>query len=65
MGTTFSAVKENLTVSWIKSSVPRPHDSYPDCNGGTFRLEPNAGCGDLVSARVRVDGQADKVSSLA
>lgn len=28
---------------------------------GTFRLEPSAACGDLISARVRVEGESEKV----
>ena len=28
---------------------------------GTFRLEPSAACGDLISARVRMEGESEKV----
>ena len=28
---------------------------------GNFRLGPSAGCGDLISARVRLDGESEKI----
>ena len=31
---------------------------------GLFRLGPSAGCGDLISARVRLDGEAEKVEQV-
>ena len=31
---------------------------------GAFRLGPSAGCGDLISARVRLDGEAEKVEQV-
>ena len=33
----------------------------PPTKLGQFRLEPSAGCGDLISARVRIDGEPEKV----
>ena len=33
----------------------------PPTKLGVFRLEPSAACGDLISARVRVDGESEKV----
>merc|ERR1719265_191944 len=32
----------------------------PPTKLGLFRLEPSAGCGDLISAPVRVDGEFEK-----
>lgn len=32
----------------------------PPTKLGVFQLDPSAGCGDLIAARVRVDGEAEK-----
>ena len=52
----YKAPKDNRDALLYKVTEISP----PPKKLGTFRLPPNAGCGDIICAPVRLDGEAEK-----